>query len=67
MEKWYPIGVNLIVGGFMTVVGFRVFIPKFRSERAKENFYKNFEMFFRLGGILMLLWGIFQLFRNLSI
>lgn len=65
MEKWYPIVVNIVIGSLMALIGFRIYVPNFKSVQAKENFYKNFTLFFKLGGILMTAWGVYQLVKSL--
>jgi hypothetical protein len=63
MERLYPIIVNVLVGSLMVLVGFKIYVPRFKSDEAKENFYKNYSLFFKIGGILMLAWGLYQRFR----
>jgi len=61
MTTWYPIIVNILIGSIMTLIGFKVYIPKFKSDDAREKFYANWSLFFKIGGILMTIWGFYQL------
>ena len=65
MIVWYPIIVNLLVGGFMVLTGFKIHVPKFKSDEARERFYRKWSTLFQVGGILMFLWGLYNLFKML--
>jgi hypothetical protein len=64
MQSWYIIIVNLLLGTAMTLIGFKIYKPEFRSEESEKNFYKNFTMLFKVGGIAMIAWGAFKLFST---
>jgi hypothetical protein len=62
MELFFAIG-QLIAGIYMTLVGFKVInLFKGKNEQEKEEqWYKKFGVFFKYGGIVLVLLAIFQL------
>lgn len=65
MNLFFGIG-NIIIGIMMTLIGFKVYNPfKSRKEPEKEKqWYKKFGGFFKIGGILMLVIGLFKTIVN---
>jgi hypothetical protein len=61
MIEWYPVIVNLLVGGFMALTGFKIHVPKFKSDEAKDRFYRKWSTFFKVAGSIMFLWGFYKL------
>jgi hypothetical protein len=66
MIDWYPVIVNLLVGGLIALTGFKILVPKFKSDEAKEEFYRKWSTFFKVGGVLMFLWGFYKLVNILN-
>lgn len=52
---------NVLLGVLGLLIGFKVYVPQFSSQNAKENFYKRFQLLFKIGGFAMLVWGVIQL------
>lgn len=55
---------NILAGIIGLLIGFQQYKP-FRKEVA-ENYHKKYGIFFKLGGIGMLLWGIVNLLMMFS-
>ena len=58
-DIFYPI-FNIIIGIIMILLATKIYVPKFKSDETKENFYKKKD-FFLVGGIALLLWGLIKL------
>tara|TARA_R110002049_G_C9006443_1_gene550288 strand:- start:666 stop:854 length:189 start_codon:yes stop_codon:yes gene_type:complete len=59
MINWFFGLFNIVLGSYLTLVGFKVYVPK--SVQEKEGFYAKYGMLFKVGGVGMLLWGLFKL------
>ncbi len=66
MELIFGIG-NIGTGILMTLIGFKIYNPfKGKNEPEKEElWFKKFGLFFKIGGIAMLLFGILKTISNL--
>lgn len=66
MELIFGIG-NIGIGIMITLIGFKVYNPfKGKNEPEKEGqWYKKFETFFKIGGIVILIFGIIKTIGNL--
>lgn len=66
MELFFGIG-NMVMGIIMTLIGFKVYNPfKGKNEPEKEkDWYKKFGVLFKIGGIAILLFGVFKTIQNL--
>ncbi len=60
MNDFY-IFFNIGMSIFMLLLGTKIYVPKFKSEKAKERFYK-LKYFFIVGGIIMFIWNVFRIF-----
>ncbi|MAE82074.1 MAG: hypothetical protein CMB80_05015 [Flammeovirgaceae bacterium] len=58
MDQFYSY-FNIALGIIMILIGLKVYVPKFKSEEKKNQFYK-LQYFYLLGGIAMALWGFFK-------
>lgn len=66
MVQWYPIIVNLIIGSLMTLIGFKIYVPPFASDAARDRFYTKWTTLFQVGGLIMTAWAIYRLISMLS-
>ena len=66
MDLFFGIA-NIAVGLLMTLIGFKAYNPfKGKNEPEKEEqWYKKFGIFFKLGGIAILIFGIINMIGNL--
>jgi hypothetical protein len=66
MELVFGIG-NIGIGAIMTLIGFKVYNPfKGKNEPVKEElWFKKFGTFFKIGGIVMLIFGIIKTVTNI--
>jgi hypothetical protein len=53
---------NIVIGSYMIIVGFKIYNPyKNKNEKEKEEkFYSKFGLFFKIGGIALLLFGLIK-------
>jgi hypothetical protein len=63
MTTWYIIGVNLLLGTLGLLIGFKIYVPTFKSDEAKVNFYKR-AILYKIGGAAMLIWALYQYLYN---
>lgn len=45
----HPIIVNIIIGSLMTLIGFKIYVPPFASDEARDRFYTRWSTFFKVG------------------
>ncbi|MGL1886214.1 MAG: hypothetical protein OCD76_06840 [Reichenbachiella sp.] len=66
MELLFAIG-NIGFGSYMTLTGFKVYNPfKGKDTPEKEEaWYKKFGTFFKIGGILLVGFGLYSLLNNI--
>jgi len=66
MDLFFGIG-NIVMGIVMTLIGFKVYNPfKGKNEPEKEEqWFKKFSTFFKIGGIVLLIFGIIKTIGNL--
>lgn len=56
---------NLVIGLLLVLIGFRVYNPfKGKNPEQEEEWYKSYGMFFKIAGILILLFGLLKLFLS---
>lgn len=66
MDLFFSI-TNIFIGTFMTLIGFKIYNPvkkKFDKEK-EEEWYNKFGTFFKIGGLIMVVFGIIQTMSNL--
>lgn len=66
MDLFFVLG-DIAFGIILTLIGFKVYNPfKGKSTPEKEElWYKKFGKFFKIGGIILLVFGIIQLLGHL--
>lgn len=55
---------NILLGTMMTLIGFKLYKP-FKDENLK-NHYEKFSIFYKIGGIVILAYGIMTLLVDLK-
>ena len=65
MDLFFGIG-NVFFGSLMVLIGFKVYNPfTGKNKTEEEKWTKKYGLFFKIGGIGMLAWGVFQIIRHL--
>lgn len=55
---------NIVIGIIGILIGFKIYKP-FKKDKA-EAYHKKYSLFFTIGGVGMLIWGIINLLKLVS-